>query len=293
MAKITRRRRGELMRALFDLLLESSDGLRAGEALARLRERMPPTEYEAGEYANGAPRYEKVARFTTIVFVKSGWLVKDSGRWYVSEAGREAFAKFKDPEQFLLQAIAGYRAWKKDQPIVVEEELEEEETEEAGVTLEEAQEQAWAAIEQYLMAMPPYDFQELVAALLRAMGYHVGWIAPPGKDGGVDIVAFNDPLGTRPPRIKVQVKRHQARVSVDGLRSFMAVLGSDDVGIFVNAGGFTKDADEEARRQDSRRVTLLDLERLVALWQEHWPRLDEGARRRLPLTPVYFLSPAV
>ena len=46
-----------------------------------------------------------------------------------------------------------------------------------------------------------------------------------------DILAYNDPLGTRPPRIKVQVKRQQQKVAVDGVRSFMAVLGQDDVGI--------------------------------------------------------------
>src|SRR5581483_1369220 len=35
----------------------------------------------------------------------------------------------------------------------------------------------------------------LVAALLRAMGYHVSWVAPPGPDRGVDIIARTDPLG--------------------------------------------------------------------------------------------------
>jgi restriction system protein len=78
---------------------------------------------------------------------------------------------------------------------------------------------------------------------------------------------------------------------VDGLRSFMAVLGADDVGIFVNAGGFTKDVDDEARNQHGRRVTLIDLERLVDLWKEHYAKLDETARRRLPLQPIYFLAP--
>lgn len=138
--------------------------------------------------------------------------------------------------------------------------------------------------------MPPYDFQNLVAALLGAMGYHVGWIAQPGKDGGVDILAFNDPLGTTLPRIKVQVKRQQQKVAVDGLRAFMALLGSDDVGIFVNTGGFTRDAIDEARSQTTRRVTLVDQGRLVKLWTEHYAKLEEGARRRLPLVPVYFLA---
>src|SRR5581483_8200146 len=119
---------------------------------------------------------------------------------------------------------------------------------------------AWDEIEEYLRSMPPFDFQELVAALLRAMGYHVAWIAPPGKDGGIDILAWNDPLGTKPPRIKVQVKRWGQNIDVNGLRSFMALLGEDDVGLCVTTSGFTKHARDEARLQEKRKVTLVDLE---------------------------------
>lgn len=139
--------------------------------------------------------------------------------------------------------------------------------------------------------MNPYDFQDLVGALLRGLGYHVAWTAPPGKDGGVDIVAWPDALGTQSPRIKVQVKRQTAAVSVDGLRSFMAVLGDDDVGIFVLLGGFTRDAQDEARLQATRRITLIDLERLFDLWVERYPTLQDEDRRRLPLQPIYFLAP--
>ena len=59
-----------------------------------------------------------------------------------------------------------------------------------------------------MKSINPYDFQELVADLLRGMGYFVSWVSPVGKDGGVDIIAHPDPLGTQPPRLKVQVKRH-------------------------------------------------------------------------------------
>lgn len=291
-AQVTFNRRATLMRGLFDVLRNESEGLRASEVIERLGRRLPPTEYESGEYASGAQRYEKVVRFTSIPFVKAGWLVKEAGRWVITDAGRTAFTKYLDPERFLRTALGEYRAWKKAQPSAdPEEELEEGEPETAaGVTLEQAEEQAWSEIERYLSAMPPYDFQNLVAALLGAMGYHVGWIAQPGKDGGVDILAFNDPLGTTLPRMKVQVKRQQHKVAVDGLRAFMALLGTDDVGIFVNTGGFTRDAIDEARSQTTRRVTLVDLERLVRLWTEHYAKLEEGARRRLPLVPVYFLA---
>ncbi|HKB05347.1 MAG TPA: restriction endonuclease, partial [Gemmataceae bacterium] len=126
---------------------------------------------------------------------------------------------------------------------------------------------------------------------LRAMGYHVSWVSPPGKDGGIDNLAWSDPLGTRPPRIKVQVKRVGQNVTVDGLRSFMALLGDDDVGLFVTTAGFTKDAEEEARTQEKRKVTLVNLEKLFDLWVEYYGRLDDEARRRLPLRPINFLAP--
>lgn len=102
--------------------------------------------------------------------------------------------------------------------------------------------------------MPPYEFQNMVGDLLKAMGYHVAWIAPPGKDGGLDLLAWSDPLGTKTPRIKVQVKRRTDNVSVSELRSFMAVLGEDDVGLFVTAGDFTRDAESEARTQEKRKI---------------------------------------
>lgn len=292
-AQVSFQRRAELMRALFEILRNENEGLRASDVIQRLAQRLPPTVYEAGEYASGAQRYEKVVRFTSIPFVKAGWLVKDAGRWLITDDGRLAFLKHQDPERFLRTALGEYRAWKKAQPSGdPEEELEEDDEQAtAGITLEQAEEQAWGEIERYLAAMPPYDFQNLVAALLSAMGYHVGWIAQPGKDGGVDILAFNDPLGTTLPRIKVQVKRQQQKVAVDGLRAFMALLGTDDVGIFVNAGGFTRDAIDEARSQTTRRVTLVDLERLVKLWTEHYAEVEEVARRRFPLQPVYFLAP--
>lgn len=140
--------------------------------------------------------------------------------------------------------------------------------------------------------MPPYEFQNLVAALLNAMGYHVAYVAPPGPDRGMDLLAYTDPLGTSDPRIVVQVKRHaDAKINADGLRSFLAVLGDRDVGIFIATAGFTSEAEREARSQERRRLTLIDLSRLVALWVEHFDELLDEDRQRLPLKPVYFLAP--
>ena len=140
--------------------------------------------------------------------------------------------------------------------------------------------------------MNAYVFQDLAAALMEGMGYHVAWVSPPGPDQGLDILAYRDPLGTEDPRIKVQVKqRPDSKTSPDGIRSFMAILGGSDVGIYISTGGFTPEARREARNQESRRVTLVDLDRFVELWIEHYHKVDEAKRGLLPLKPVWFLDP--
>jgi restriction system protein len=291
--QVTRQRVGKLMRTLFEVLLENPEGVQASTALAEVEKRVPPTDYENGSYPSGGRRYEKIVRFATVDLVKAGWMLKDKGIWSATDVGREAFAQLIDPTEFYKRAVQLYYEWKASQP---DGELADEAKPEAIVptasqTFEEAEERAWAEIWDYLQRIDPYELQRLVAGLLEAMGYHVSWIAPPGKDGGMDVLAWTDPLGTRPPRIKTQVKRRRDNISVDELRSFMALLGEDDVGLFVTTGGFTKDAHDEARTQEKRKITLIDRQRLVELWIEYMDRISEDTRQLLPLKPIYFLAP--
>jgi len=295
MPEVTRRRTGELLRKLFEIVMPHVDGMLARDALAALEQAVVLSDYEKGSYASGGRRVHHIVRFATVDCVKAGWLQKAKGRWSITEAGKAAYDQYPEPEAFYKRAVKLYYEWKSSQPDSEPSGEEEPEDDTSGkaasITFEEAEEQAWVEIDQYLRGMNPYDFQDLVASLLRGMGYYVSWVAPPGKDGGIDILAWTDPLGTRPPRIKVQVKRQAQSVSVDGLRSFMALLGEDDVGIFVSIGGFTKDAADEARVQEKRKVTLIDLETLFDLWVEHYAKLSDDARRRLPLRPIHFLAP--
>lgn len=294
MAHITRQRMGEMLRKLFAILLEHPEGIQAKHALEKLAERLTLTEYEQGQYASGR-RFEKIVRFATVDAVKAGWMRKDKGRWFATDDGKAAFNRIRDPESFHREAARLYAEWRRSQPddSSPDVEISDEPTagREATGTFEEAEEQAWEEIWRFLEKIPPYEFQDMVAALLEAMGYHVSWVAPPGKDKGIDIIAYTDPLGTKPPRIKVQVKRRADNIDVSELRSFMAVLGEEDVGLFVTTGSFTRDASEEARTQSSRLVTLIDRERFVELWIEYFDKLPEEARRHLSLRPIYFLAP--
>jgi restriction system protein len=292
-AEITVQRRGQLMRGVFKILLEEPNGLPAREVLLRLESLVPPTPFENSTYprSTNVRRRDKIVRFASIPVVKAGWLQKEKGTWWVTEEGREAYEKYKDPAEFIREAVKLYRVWADARDLLpdVDDEVQDEAVATSSI-LEEAIESAWSEISEHMNNMNPYEFQRLVAGLLKAMGYYISYISPPGPDRGVDILAYTDPLGATGPRIKVQVKRQSDRVSVDGLRSFVALLGDQDVGIFVSTSGFTKDAEREARSQ-SRRLTLIGLEQLFDLWTEHYSKVSETDRDLLPLRPVYFLDP--
>lgn len=293
MAEITLRRRGEIVRALFGVLKHHPEGLSARSALGELEKVLPPTAFEQSEYPNhpGVRRYERIVRFTTIGPTKAGWMLKIKGTWTVTPEGLAAAASFPDDEVLFREVNRLYHQWHDAQPVA---ETHDEDAEDAlplaQVTLEEAEETARGDIREYLASMPPYDFQDLVATLLRAMGYHVPWVAPPGPDKGIDIVAFTDPLGANGPRIKVQVKRRQDVMRVHEVRAFIGLLGTNDVGIFVTTGRFTPDAETEARSEQIRRIQLVDGDAFIDLWVEHYDKIPEPAKQLLPLKPIYYLA---
>jgi restriction system protein len=292
MANITRHRTGEFLREVCKLLWDKPDGLPAKDVLDHVANVISLTEFEKGAYSSNPndTRYIKIIRFGTIGLVKAGWLTKNKGYWTLTEIGKDAYKKFQDPDDFFKEASRLYQVWLKSRPKVVETPEITDATNTDIFVIEQAEENAWKQIEKYLQTINPYEFQDLVADLLRAMDYHVNWISPPGKDKGIDIIAYNDPLGTNNPRIKVQVKHRDNATTVEGLRAFMATLGADDVGIFVSSGGFTNDARDTARTQENRKITLIDLEQLYDLWVQFYAKLTQDARQRFPLKPVYFLD---
>lgn len=295
MAEITTKRIGEIQQATLKLLSQHPEGLQAKDVIARCAEMLTLSPFEKSSYPDRprSRRFDWILRFKSVPLVKAGWLVKAGGIWTITPEGKKALAEFKDPTDLKKSASLKYREWQDNQPDdTTEDEAEpdSEQTSRAVATLEEAEEEAWLEILNYLGAMPPYDFQELVGGLLRGMSYHVSYIAPPGRDQGTDITAHVDPLGIQGARIKVQVKRRADKVDVDAVRSFLAVLGNDDVGIFVCTGGFTSEAQREARNQDRRKLMLVDAQRLFDLWVEHYDKIPDEQRRLLPLRPIYYLN---
>jgi restriction system protein len=133
------------------------------------------------------------------------------------------------------------------------------------------------------------EMQELVAGLLRAMGYKTR-VSPSGPDRGKDIVASPDGLGFESPRIVVEVK-HRAGSAMGSLeiRGFLGGRHKDDKGLYVSTGGFSKDARYEAERA-SIPLTLMDLDDLVKAVLEHYEHMDTDTQRLVPLRKIYWPS---
>ena len=284
----------KLLFAALQVLKEKGGELPGREVFGEVEKRVQLDEWARGQLPkSGYVRWESVLHFYSIDAVKAGFLIKKNGVWYLTPEGEKALSL--GDVGLLDAARAAYREWHtkhlEDTPEPEAEETKQYSDKGAMVTLQRIQEIALEGITKYISSKDGYEFQDLVAALLRGMGYYTR-VSPRGRDGGVDIVAYRDPLGTESPRIKVQVKHREQQASVQQVRELMGLLQKDgDVGIFVSTGGFTPDA-KGAALGSQVHIELVDLPRFIELWRDFYHKLTDEDRNRLPLIPVDFLEPS-
>lgn len=280
--------------AAFQVLKERGNEAPGREVVAEVEKRVQLDDWAKATYEKtGYVRWQSILQFYSIDCNKAGFLLKKKRIWYLTPEGLEAM---RSGENDLLKAAnAAYKKWaEQNKAIKPKEEIETEEIPELQeATIQEMEQVAIEGLRSQISLKNPYDFQDLVAALLRGMGYYTPFVAPHGKDGGIDVIAYRDPLGTISPRIKVQIKHRESSATVQEIRQLIGLLAKDgDVGIFVSTGGFTSDAKTTARSSHVH-VELIDLDRFVSLWEEFYNKLTDEDKSLLPILPIYFYSPAV
>lgn len=284
--------------AAFEILKAAGGHLPGREVIDKIRKSITFTEWEKQIHEKTSYiRWESILHFFTVDCSKAGYLRKNKGIWYLTEEGEKAMTL--GPINLLDSATKGYRQWvaenKQNKTENPREQLTAPEVEnikqEQKANLEIIEEQAITGIKEFIKAKNPYDFQDLVAALLRAMKYYTPFISPKGKDGGLDIVAYSDPLGASGPRLKVQVKhRPESSVPVDDIRGLIGLLNKDgDIGVFVTSGYFTSES-ERAARDSHKHIKLIDIDAFINLWQEFYTFLKDEDKNLLPLQSIYFLG---
>lgn len=285
----TRTLAAKLIYAAMSILRDSGGEMPMRDMMVGVEKAVDLSDWAKERYEkSGYIRWQSVLHFYSIDCVKAGYIVKKKGVWYLTHEGEDALKL--GPTKLLESATQAYRKWKTEQSADTNGENEDIAVKDTTVTLEEVEQIAMDGLESYISEKNAYEFQDLVAALLRGMGYYTPFVAPRGKDGGIDVVAYRDPLGTDSPRIQVQVKHRESSASVQEVRQLMGLLQKEgDVGIFVSTGGFTSDA-KRAARSSHVHVELIDLTRFITLWQEFYENLVDEDKSLLPLTPIYFLA---
>lgn len=142
-------------------------------------------------------------------------------------------------------------------------------------------------IKDKILALDWDEMQDLVAGLLRAMGYKT-LVSPKGADRGKDVMASPDGLGLDSPRIFVEVKhRSGTKISADLIRSFLGGRRPTDSCLYVSTGGYSKDAHYEAERSNIP-LTLVDSDGLVNLVVQYYESMDNDTRALIPLQKIYW-----
>ncbi|MCX7020892.1 MAG: restriction endonuclease, partial [bacterium] len=217
------------------------------EVIAAVEKRVSFDDWEREAYKDGTPRWRRYFAFdSSILAVKAGYILKKAGRWFLTPDGENALQL--GAEELHRRALSAYKQFikERDQQVTPVETEVEDAHQAMAATLQQIEQEAIEGIRAQIYRLNPYEFQDLVEALLRGMGYHTPFSAPRGKDGGMDVIAYRDPLGTQSPRMTVQDKLRENPASGPDVRQLLGVLQRDDVGIFVSAGGFTPDARQAA-----------------------------------------------
>ncbi|MCL6690135.1 restriction endonuclease [Pseudomonas sp. R3.Fl] len=152
--------------------------------------------------------------------------------------------------------------------------------------LADIEERAREQIKDLIINLDWKEMQELVAGILRAMGYKTQ-VSPDGSDRGKDIVASPDGFGFEHPRIVVEVKHRKGQMGSQEIRSFLGGRHKDDRGLYVSTGGFSKDAQYEADRA-SIPLAMWTLDHVVRALIEHYDATDAETKRIVPLKRLYW-----
>lgn len=163
---------------------------------------------------------------------------------------------------------------------------EDEAVDESSDLLQDLEVRALEFIKDKVSQLDWDEMQELVAGILRAMGYKTR-VAPRGPDRGADIIASPDGLGFENPRIVVEVKHRSGSMGSKEIRSFLGGRHKDDRGLYVSTGGFSKDARYEGDRANIP-LTLWELDDIVRALVDYYESVDSETRRLVPLKRLYW-----
>lgn len=98
--------------AAMQILKENGDGMKAGDLMEAVGKKVELSDWEKETTSKGGIRWQNIYHFTSVDYVKAGFIIKKSGSWYLTPDGELALKK--SPEDILEIAMNVYRNWRKE-----------------------------------------------------------------------------------------------------------------------------------------------------------------------------------
>lgn len=288
---VRQKRDAEILYAAMTLVNETGQ-CRWQDIKSTLTKRIKFTEKELEPTNAWTHRWHSIVGMGFLDLRDAGFVTMGNGFRYITPEGQKALLGGPYEMYKAMRAeIKKRRAIKNpDTPVAVEVESDENV---ALATIEDKKSDADEGIRNYIKSLTPEQFQDLVAALLHGMGFYTSFVADKGPDGGIDIIAHQDPLGARPPKVIVQVKHTtvNAIISNDVAIQLNGTLSKDcdEIGVVVTNGIFSRET-KKICRISYHRIRLIDIDEFVELWIKHYHNMTEEDRNLMPLTPIYYIA---
>lgn len=122
------------------------------------------------------------------------------------------------------------------------------------------------ALREWLLTMPPADFENLIRNLFAEMGFLSPEVTPFNHDNGIDVRGIWEITEGVRQRYAVQVKRWAKNVQAPTVQQVRGSLKTGELGLIVTTSDFSKGAYEEAKDEaKTAPVSLINGEQLVDL----------------------------
>lgn len=217
----------------------------------------------------GQSKFDNKVGWARFYLAKAGLIdTEQRGVWVLTEQGRKANLSHDEAYNLFRIIHDGFQreSGEPNQIAAPEKSVDDADTSAPDEKTYFNQDEIQEELVRLLRGVTDKGFEELCARLLRHIGFENLRVTGQTGDHGID--GEGHLLINRFVRIKVmfQCKRYTGTVQVKEIRDFRgAIQGRAERGIFLTTGIFTKAAREEAARENTTAIELVDIDRLLEL----------------------------
>ncbi len=113
-----------------------------------------------------------------------------------------------------------------------------------------------------LLSINPYDFEEVMAALVKHTGFNNVEVTKKSGDGGIDIKANLEHHFSPEIEFIFQVKRWRHSVGRPDIANLRGSIGYNNFGVMISTSHFTKSAITEANADEKKPINLVGIDLL-------------------------------